>query len=70
MEALADDVERMMERHQTTTDSLEAELEVVRDVTLPSLTMANQMLLSRWEAEVAIQTRRRLFAQQQRAAEE
>lgn len=57
-----DRVENVHRRNDQALDELRHTLRVAEDITIPTLVAANKLLQSRWEAEVAIQERRRITA--------
>lgn len=57
-----DRVENAHKRNDQALDELRHTLRVAEDITIPTLIAANKLLQARWEAEVAIQERRRIAA--------
>lgn len=62
LERLASQTERLIESHEEALKGQAAELEVLKEVTLPGLTQTVQMYQSQLEADTAIQVRRRMGA--------
>jgi len=59
---LLEEVEELNKDRDQAVEMLVSENEVLRDVLLPEMTAAQKMAVERWDAEIAIQTRRRVGA--------
>lgn len=57
-----EECKELMARHQGAVDALNAELEILKEVTVPGLTEAHQGLVDRIQAERADQKRRQIMA--------
>lgn len=61
IEALLKDAEQFRKTNKILEETIEAvreELRTAKDITIPGLVQANQLLLARWEAETQIQVAR------------
>jgi len=71
-QSIMEDIETtefLQREHEHTLEALQEENKVMRDVTIPQLIAAHQLLLERWDAETAVHVRRRVLSNRSNAEE-
>lgn len=55
-----DESDRLIGKHSEALDSLNAELRICKELTIPGLIIAHQLMISRTEADVTVQVRKQV----------